>query len=237
MKYIIVEIKTQTATFRNPEFQNFHKSFSLPPPTTLIGLAGAALGLSPNAAQNFFTNDSKFGVYGTSQGFTKDLWKYNTFDAQGSIILKEIYIHNHYFLIYELSEAEKLQRLFDAFENPAFALTLGNSDSIAKIMSVTSGESYTTSNTIEKCLVEGDIVNEVLKNSGNGLNFSIHTFSEPVAYDVPTRFTYESEYGFRQVARRTKLSFIERKMVLNISISGVEYENKFIPLFSLNDTD
>lgn len=56
MLHCVIEIRSVTASFRNPEFQNFHKSFRLPPPTTLIGLAGAALGLSPKSAQDFLKN-------------------------------------------------------------------------------------------------------------------------------------------------------------------------------------
>ena len=54
MPHCIIELVTQTATFRNPEFQNFHKSFLLRLLTTLMGLAGAAMGLSPKSAQDFF---------------------------------------------------------------------------------------------------------------------------------------------------------------------------------------
>ncbi|NJN33797.1 MAG: CRISPR-associated protein Cas5 [Saprospiraceae bacterium] len=54
MNCCLIQVQSQTATFRNPEFQNFHKSFALPPPTTIVGLAGAALGFDAKAAQDFF---------------------------------------------------------------------------------------------------------------------------------------------------------------------------------------
>jgi len=61
MEYFVLEIITNTATFRNPDFQNFHKTLNLPPPPTLIGFAGAALGLSPKATTTLsilaFTED------------------------------------------------------------------------------------------------------------------------------------------------------------------------------------
>ena len=102
MKNFIIEIQCQTASFRNPDFQNFHKSLELPPPTTIIGLAGAALGYSPLRAQEFF-DESKFeiGIYGTYLGKCKDTWKYNKgirdmrlYDPglDGSIIQKEFLI-------------------------------------------------------------------------------------------------------------------------------------------------
>lgn len=234
MPYCIVEIVTQTATFRNPEFQNFHKSFLLPPPTTLVGLAGASLGLSPKAAQDFFNEGFFMGVYGTSNGYAKDLWKYNTFDEQGSIILKEILYDNHFILVYGHENIEIIKALQQSFLTPVYALTLGNNDSLAKIIAVSIENEITNSTEMEHCLVEGNIVEEVFENAKNGLSFSVYSSSEPIAYDLPTRFLYESDYGFRRVVERKTLSFIGEKMQLNISKKGIIYKNTFVPIFNLN---
>lgn len=234
MPYCIVEIATQTATFRNPEFQNFHKSFLLPPPTTLIGLAGASMGLSPKAAQDFFNEGFTFGVYGTSKGYTKDLWKYNTFDGQGSIILKEILYDNYFILVYGHEDINKIETLCQSFEMPEYALTLGNNDSLAKILKVSVKEEIFDSLEMEHCLVDGNIIEDVVENAKNGLSFSIYSTSEPIAYDLPTRFFYESDYGFRRVIERKTLSFIGEKMKLNFPKKGIFYNDKFIPVFNLN---
>lgn len=234
MPYCIVEILTQTATFRNPEFQNFHKSFLLPPPTTLIGLAGASLGLCPKAAQDFFNEGFSFGVYGTSKGYTKDLWKYNTFDEQGSIILKEILYDNHFILVYGHEDSEKIETLCKAFVAPEYALTLGNNDSLAKVLKVSIETELTNSLEMAHCLVDGNIIDEVVENAKNGLSFSIYSSSEPVAYDLPTHFHYESDYGFRRVIKRKTLSFVGEKMLLNFSKKGIFYKNIFVPIFNLN---
>jgi len=112
MNFLIVELFTETATFRNPEFQNFHKTLSLPPPTTLIGLAGAAMGYSPKASQEFFDeNEFYFGVFGISSGKAKDTWKYTNKvkgtelynyhpDYFGSIIAKEILFSNKFVICF-----------------------------------------------------------------------------------------------------------------------------------------
>jgi CRISPR-associated protein Cas5t len=234
MPYCIVELVTQTATFRNPEFQNFHKSFLLPPPTTLIGLAGAAMGLSPKSAQDFFEDGFYFGIYGTSKGYCKDLWKYNTFDEQGSIILKEILYDNHFILIYGNDNETIIETVREAFLAPHFALTLGNNDSLAKIIQVIIDKDFTESFEMSNCLVEGNIIEEVVEKAKNGLSFSIYSTSEPIAYDLPLRFHYESEYGFRRVIERKTLSFIGENMQLNFSKKGVKYKNVFIPVFNLN---
>ncbi|HEY5370183.1 MAG TPA: CRISPR-associated protein Cas5 [Hanamia sp.] len=234
MSYCIVELITQTATFRNPEFQNFHKSFLLPPPTTLMGLAGAAMGLSPKSAQDFFKEGFYFGVYGTSKGYCKDLWKYNTFDKQGSIILKEIYFDNHFILIYGNDDADIIKNIMDAFLAPAYALTLGNNDSLAKIIKVSIDRDFADSSELSHCLVEGNIVEEVIEKAKSGVSFSIYSTSEPIAYDLPMRFQYESDYGVRRIVERKTLSFIGESMQLNFAKKGIRYKNKFIPIFNLN---
>jgi len=133
MNYLILKIWTQTASFRIPEFQNFHKSFLLPPPTTVVGLAGAALGLSPKSSQDFFDESSiKIGVFGKSDGFAKDLWKYNDFKV-GSVIKREIYFFNQYVVVFASENSETIENLGSSFKNPKYALTFGTSDALAKI--------------------------------------------------------------------------------------------------------
>jgi|GEM_PF-342439 len=232
--FCVVVLKTQTATFRHPEFQNFHKTLLLPPPTTLIGLAGAALGLSPRSAQTYF-GESNFwlGVYGKSRGIMKDLWKYNTFDGQGSIILKEILFDNEFILIYGSESQFQMEALRDAFLNPVYALSLGNNDSLVKVKYVELVEQTHSARTVEHCLLEGDIVQEVLDNTASGLDFSIYSTSEPITFDLPSQFQYESDYGVRRVIARQQLSFVGEKMILNIEKEGILYQNKFIPIFPL----
>lgn len=234
MKYCVVELRTQTATFRNPEFQNFHKSLMLPPPTTMIGLAGAALGLSPNSAQAYFEKDEFYiGVYGSSKGLAKDLWKYNTFDGQGSIILKEILFDNHFILVYGCKNEEQIEELFQAFQSPYYALSLGNSDSLAKVVQAQIIEEISTRKEIAHCLIDGDVVSDVFKNIDQQWDFSIYTTSEPITYDLPTQFTYNSDYGVRRVTQRQQISFVGEPMRLNTDKQGITYKNIFIPVFKL----
>jgi len=232
MNYLILKIWTQTASFRIPEFQNFHKSFLLPPPTTVIGLAGAALGLSPKSSQDFFDGSSiKTGVSGKSDGFAKDLWKYNDFKA-GSVIKREIYFFNQYVVAFASENSETIENLRSSFKNPKYALTFGTSDALTKISFVNDFEEK-ESDEIENCLVEGDIISKVVENVHNGLEFSIYSTSEPIVYDLPVKFHYESDYGVRRVIERKKYSFVGKKMKLNIKISGVYADEKFIPIISI----
>jgi CRISPR-associated protein Cas5t len=241
MIYLAVEIRTVTATFRNPEFQNFHKTLHLPPPTTLVGLAGAALGKSPNAAQEWFEKDDwELGISGTSEGYAKDLWKYNNkWDKdkgwESSVLFREILFNNHFFAVFGSPAESNVRLLQQAFLQPKYALTLGSSDSLAKVVSTEIVELAETSRELANCLTSGNVMSEVMENAIKGEDFSIYSTSEPIAYDFPTRFQYESDYGVRRVMRRKTFSFIGNPMQLNFEVLGIRLKNQFVPLFSLDD--
>jgi len=225
-------MRTQTATFRNPEFQNFHKTLPLTPPTTMVGVAGAAMGISPGASQMFF-EESGFvmGSYCKNQGTSTDLWKYNDF-SERSIILKEILFQNYILLVYGSEDVAKMDTLMKSFSDPLYCLTLGSSDSLAKVVTVNKETSTIESDTVANCLIEGDVIEEVLSNASNGLDFSIYSTSDPVTIDLPTRFSYSDEYGMRSVCQRKQFSLITSEMKLNIKKTGVFFKDCFIPLFN-----
>lgn len=236
MEYLILKVCTQSSTFRNPEFQNYHKSFTLPPPTTIIGFAGAALGLSPKESQDFFFQESiqfNFGVYGNNSGIANDLWKYNDFKA-GSVINREILFLNSYYLVYASESKQKILDLHTGFSNPIYALTLGNSDNLAKVKIINSNNiEEGESDNLTNCLISGNVLKETISNISNGLEFSIYS-TDSVCFDLPVSFEYSSSYGVRKVIARKPFSFINKLMKLNIKKKGVFCDGKFIPLFNLN---
>ncbi|MAW95674.1 MULTISPECIES: CRISPR-associated protein Cas5 [unclassified Leeuwenhoekiella] len=243
MKNFIIEIQCQTASFRNPDFQNFHKSLELPPPTTIIGLAGAALGYSPLRAQEFF-DESEFeiGIYGTYLGKCKDTWKYNKgirdmrlYDPglDGSIIQKEFLIFSTFMIAFSCNNEEAIEQLYKAFSYPIYALTMGNSDSLASIKNIEKNLDITEADKIENCFVQGNVVNEVMSLAGSGnFGFSIYT-KDTLTYDLPIRFEYENDYGRRTVSKIETYSLIGDQMKINYNLKGLLYKNNFIPLFSI----
>lgn len=242
MKGFCVEIVSQTASFRNPEFQNFHKTLDLPPPTTIVGLAGAALGLSPLMAQDFFdATPFHIGIAGHYQGKMRDTWKYNRrtkamhiYDSlmDGGVIQREHLVSNQFTLAFCSEHLERLQQLKTAFEFPVFALTMGNSDALAMIKKVEDVE-VTEGNKLQHCVAEGDIVGEVLKKANENFQFSIYQSSEPIRFDLPMRFSYKSDYGKRVVNRSATFTFVGEDMQLNYKVQGVWLKQRFIPIFSL----
>lgn len=242
MQLFGLKIHTQTASFRHPEFQNFHKTLELPPPTTIIGLAGAALGLSPLMAQAFFeAHDFQVGIAGRSEGRMNDTWKYNRrtsnmhlYDSllDGSVIRREHLVQNQFWIVFGTTDSAAFERLKNAFYSPHFALTMGNSDALAKVKIVDDVE-LAQSSALEHCLVEGDIVGETLRRASERFSFSIYQTSEPISIDLPTRFDYKSDYGKRNIRETTTFSFVGSTMQLNFEVEGVKVEEMFVPLFHL----
>lgn len=245
MKNFLVKIHSQTASFRNPNFQTYHKSLTLPPPTTIIGLAGAALGLTPLQAQDFFhQTEFKIGVYGTFEGKCNDLWKfdkrvknlglrYNP-NLDGSVIMREFLIQNKFLLAFSSNNQERLTKLYKAFKNPIYALTMGNSDSLAFIKLVISDVDVSNKFHLQHCMVKGDVIDNVTRSASKDTEFSIYqSTSEPITYDLPIRFDYKSDYGKRNVSSVSTFSIISKKMKLNYKVEGLSFQDKFIPLFKL----
>lgn len=238
MVYIVVELACQTCSFRNPEFQNFHKSFELPPPTTIIGMAGAALGLSPKKAQEFFDNQFEYGISGIHRGKSNDLWKYRKLkgkDFISDVLTKELFFEAKYFIVFGHKRKEKLSELKNAFMNPVYALTLGNSDELVKVLKTKFINETIDCDILENCLVEGNLINEVLGNP-KGIEFSLKDGVDPLSYEIPISFSYESDYGVRKVNARKEFSFIGPKLyVKGLNKKGIYYNNKQIPVFKLYD--
>ncbi len=234
--YCAVALRAQTASFRNPDFQNFQKTFPLPPPTTLMGLAGSALGLNPRAAQDFFVQGSfRAGVRGAGRGQARDLWKYRTLPGR-SVITRELLVDTWFQVVLGSPDHAAVRQLAAALENPAQALTLGQSDSLAKVLRVELLTEETQSTSCSNALVEGDVLADVLAQAQWGKSFSLTVRdADPLAYQLPTRFQYKSDYGVRTVVQRRLFSFVGTGglHLPNKPLRGVQWGVDFIPTFDL----
>ena len=172
------------------------------------------------------------GAYALTQGVANDLWKYNDF-ATGSIIQREVMFQNQFVIIYGSENQDKIYELEQAFSNPTYCLTVSSPDSLAKVEKVYTTTQTGYSHTVSHCLLEGNVVDEVINNAQNGLEFSIYSTSDPVAYQLPVQFSYTKDYGMRRVTKRKEFSFIGEEMLLNVEKKGIAVDDVFVPLFRL----
>lgn len=236
MQCLIVELACQSCSFRNPEFQNFHRSYELPPPTTIIGLAGAALGLSPKGSQEFFDADFEYGISGTYKGKANDLWKYQKLKGKeyiSDILTREVLFEGHFTIVFASENNDKIVRLQYALEHPVYALTLGNSDGISKVINTSISSDLSDCDELKNCLVEGNLMEEVL-NQSTDLEFSLRDGVDPISYEIPIAFEYDSNYGIRKVVKRKEFSFLVAGVhVKGLIRKGIKYKDCQIPLFKL----
>ena len=263
MHSITFEMVSITASYRNPDFQNFHKSYPLPPPTTIIGMVGAGMGLNPIDSQQFFidhevyvsingksdfkenkhiTAEEKKEVFvsidGEYNGKANDLWKYNDF-KNGSVIIREILFNNYYRLVFACENQEVIGKIKEAFEYPIFALTTGQSDSLVKVFLPSLVEGVTELievNTFENCLVEDDILTETFAEllKNSRNNFSFKVHQrQPIPQNLVTRFEYDSVSETRKAIERKTFSFVSKKAEVKQPKKGIKIGNQDFHLFKL----
>ena len=237
-KYLVVEAISETASFRIPEFHNYHKTLSLPPFTTLVGIAGAALGLNYQKAQNYFKkNKFSLGVYGKSKGFMKDLWKAKSTKSKSgrTVIKREIY-YNNYFIFVFGSDNDTINNIYNAFLEPVYALTAGSSDSLLKILPLHIMEkgSETKTKHIENCLLFGNYLDNLKLNLENlkvNKEYIFTPMNSPVSYNIPNSFVFYED-NIRKVKERKEYTFVVSPVISNIiEFNAIQFKEVKIPIF------
>ena len=243
MIYLAVEIACQSCSFRIPDFQNYQKTYELPPPTTIFGMAGAALGFSPKSTQEFFDEGFEFGVCGSSMGKTNDLWKFrnrvipqkknNYQHFQASILRRELLFNSRFIIVFGHADRTKITYLYEAFNNPEYALSLGKSDELAKIVDLDIVNETINCDYLKDCIVDGDLLQESLENPDEA-DFSLKAGDNPIQYEVPVAFKYDADYGVRRVAKRKQLSFLgAATYIKGIKRKGILFKGHQIPTFTI----
>ncbi len=139
MKVLELGVRGLVSSFRRPMDHNYQKTFPLPPPTTLLGLAGAALGLSP---EEMWGDRSKIRYLKSTAladrmpGIAKDLWKIMKIKGgkieTRSIYTRELLFFPAYTVLYT-GEPTLLDELKEAFDDPVYALSIGREDELIVI--------------------------------------------------------------------------------------------------------
>lgn len=138
-RVLVVGVRAPVASFRRPLDHNYQRTLPMPPPTTLLGIAGAALGLSD---RELWAPDSsvlglKVSVWMAGEpGRARDMWTVLKIKsgkiAERSPYFRELLFSTRYTLLYGGNE-DLLKRLQDAFRDPAYPLSLGREDELALV--------------------------------------------------------------------------------------------------------
>lgn len=139
MDAIRLHVRGLLNSYRDPKTHKIHHTFPFPPRTTLIGLAGAAMGFSEDILWKE-CNDLKVAVVDITKetslhgiGRTDDLIKYKKYKdntIESSIFVRELIYKPEYMIYYVPNQKSTLEKLHRAFLNPKFALSLGRDDEL-----------------------------------------------------------------------------------------------------------
>jgi len=131
-------------SFRMHQAIKYQRTYLYPPKTTLIGLLGAALGLSEGELLKKDVYESVLAsvVMENLSGTARDLWGIiklkETKEHESAIVIRELLYYPQYWIYYTVKNGAYLTILDmeKAFRDPAYALTLGRSDELILIDSI-----------------------------------------------------------------------------------------------------
>ena len=234
MEVLALTVSAPVVSFRRPLDHNYQRTLPLPPPTTLLGLAGAALGLSDHELwrENGSLSWVKVSVLLHESPMTKgepgkarDMW--TVMKIKGGKItdrspyLRELLFFTRFTILYGSSKnGGILSELREAFEDPVYALSLGREDELIFLEEVGLFEVSSGSQCFRGTAVPGDIRNkaEGILNFGPGLRF------EPPQVETLPRSFVVNKKGIREPKKRIPLTFIP--LDLELEVPGIS------PVFS-----
>jgi len=210
----LLRLKTfsNTASFRIPENHTFQKTLPLPPLTTLTGIMGAALGLNFQNSMRYKKNNGiHFGIIGINNGEMKDLWKYKKIKSKEvikDVLIREYLVDFEMTLIIGAYNKNILKEIREAFLNPYYALSTGNSDDILKIKSIDNisefhkEDCYYFRNTI----IPGDLTTEYESQINLKETPITYKVRAPQAFLLPVAFNFSKNE--RRVSKKEYFTFI-----------------------------
>ena len=215
LKGISIEVEAISASFREAAGQLYHETLPLPPPSTLAGFAGAAMGKSFEETLSFFKRyHIGVGCQGNYQGKGRDLWNYEKIKSGGKsgtdIVIREFLYEFRGKLFYMCEDKEIAKELYNAFTAPYYGLTLGTSDDIAKLSKVTWHDDLKIgkSSEIDNTWIYGDQLSNLELDWEKISKTPIaKTIKPAIVKLLPVDYTFETD-GARQACSYQTFTFL-----------------------------
>ncbi len=216
MEVLVVKVSAPLVSFRRPLDHNYQRTLLLPPPTTMLGLAGAAFGLSDTELwrKEGLTRELFVAAFSSNEpGRAKDRWTVMKIKGakitERSPYFRELLFFASFSLIYGGSP-ELLSKLKEAFLGPVYPLSLGREDELiyiesAKITHVEAGTPL-----FQGTVIPGDLKKmNISKNLREGMRFE-----PPTVETLPLGFYVTN--GERGPENPISLSFISHSLEIEV---------------------
>lgn len=238
MRFLKIKCLGSFNSYRQPDFHTYHKTLPLPPKTTIAGLIGSALGISPIEVNEQWLIGGRFkmGIIGSSNGQANDLWQIRKYESKQikayysgkeetpyktAVIVRELLYGSKISLYLTFEDNNDFELIKAAFIYPKWALSLGREDELVKIESIEDIDLIieTEKHTLKETVVLGDL--EELKYipildsmSGNLLK------AAPKTILLPTSFVMHQDSEVRKGNEYRKFTYIGS---LPIMVDGEAY--------------
>lgn len=227
MKFIRIKCSGCLNSFRQPDFHTYHKTLPLPPKTTVAGMIGSALGISPESVNEEWLQNNRFqmGIVGKSNGKANDLWQIRKYESKQikayqngiestpyktAVIVRELLYASEFTLYLHFENEKDFELVTAKIQNPEWALSLGREDELVLVQEIKQIDLDETTdisfcNTvlpIDFTTTPYEIVLESDSTSGNLLD------EAPKSVKLPVTFTYNNDTGAREASEFQTFSFI-----------------------------
>lgn len=223
MEWVLgVTVRAPVASFRRPLDHNYQRTLPMPPPTTLLGIAGAALGLSD---RTLWASDSPLRNLKVSvlmegvPGRARDMWTVLKIKcgriAERSPYFRELLFGVRCTLLYG-GEKSVLETLAAAFDKPAYPLSLGRDDELLVMESLGIDEQRPGPPRFQGTLLPVDVrqIEGLRPRVSPGLHFE-----PPLVETLPLAFSVDRK-GVRNPERMAPLSFLP--VGIEIEVPGLQ---------------
>ncbi len=218
MEVITVNVKGLSASFRRVLDYNYHRTYPLPPPTTIFGFLGAALGLSTEDlwSTDNIINETKVSVLSMNvPGFAKDQWtiqKISGGKIKGpSPYFRELLFFPEFTLIFGGSE-EILCSIENAMRNPVFPLSMGREDELVRVIDVKRVLLRTGENLFTGTILPFDIkIRGFSPVLSEGLSID-----PPIVDRIPIKFTLDKK-GVRKPLDKQEFTFVPSTLTIAVN--------------------
>ncbi len=231
MRVLAVRVHAPVASFRRPLDHTYQRTLPLPPPTTLVGLAGAAYGFSAEQLWGSTSPLKNLRVQVLAENAparATDLWtllKIKSGKMERSPYLRELLFGARFTLLYVGSD-QLLETLHAAFQRPFYPLSLGREDELVEIESCDLVECSTATPPYKfyGTILPGDLR---LLNARPVLQEGA-VLEPAVVETLPTAFQVDAK-GQRHPTNRRTFTFVPFSMqveLIQMSISVYQFENR-----------